>query len=698
MKVPDLGGRLTGSARSALARDAAVLAVLWATLAPARGDVVFPNGSNWRFLVAKQEASTPVSAWRAPAFNDSGWTNGAAPVGYGETDIVTAIPSSLAGNYSSVFFRRTFVVANPAEVTQLALTVRIDDGYVAWINGTEVGRYNVATGNLAYSAFATTAGEPVETTITLSTNLSSLLVAGTNVVAIHAFNANMTSSDLLLDARLAATVDTAAPVQLGAVPVASTTVSALTWIEVFFDENVTGVDAADLLVNGVATATNLVAYSPQDYLFRTPQPPTGTVTVAWAPGHGITDVSAARHPFAGGSWSYLLDPRAIARTAIVSEFMADNANGLQDEDGDRSDWIEIYNTGPAAVNLEGWFLTDAVDRPTKWRFPAVSLDVNSYLCVWASNKNRTNPAAALHTNFKLDADGEYLGLLDPFTNVVSEFRPQFPAQTADVSYGRDRVNPNLLGFFPTPTPGAANSTSGPGFAPAPAFSLESGLYTNATLSVALSSPSGTIRYTTDGSMPSSNSAAYATPLGIVRGTVVKARVYQDGLLPGPVAVRCYHLLDASTRDFSSNLPVLIIDTGGSGVAENVAPGQLRTPCSLCVVDTVRGRSSLRAKPQYLGTAEVEIFGQTSAGFPKKPYNIEIQDEYRQDRAVPLLGMPADADWKLRNPYSDKCLMNDFLGYELHEQMGHYDTRTRCTGPFFRDQQHGCSWGDRPPRW
>jgi hypothetical protein len=88
-----------------------------------------------------------------------------------------------------------------------------------------------------------------------------------------------------------------------------------------------------------------------------------------------------------------------------------------------------------------------------------------------------------------------------------------------------------------------------------------------------------------------------------------------------------------------------------------------------------------ANPDHIGPAEFEIFGQTSAGFPKKPFNIECQDALGNDKDVSVLGLPADADWKLRNPYSDKCMINDFLAYELFEQMGNYSCRRRLVEVF-----------------
>ena len=120
----------------------------------------------------------------------------------------------------------------------------------------------------------------------------------------------------------------------------------------------------------------------------------------------------------------------------INEFLAVNDSGLDDEDRDEVDWIEIYNAGMNTVNLEGWYLTDNVNDLTKWAFPEVMLAPDTYLVVFASGKNRRDPLAVLHTNFKLKGSGEYLGLVRPDGwTVVSEFFPTYPKQAPDVSYG-----------------------------------------------------------------------------------------------------------------------------------------------------------------------------------------------------------------------------------------------------------------------
>ncbi len=121
---------------------------------------------------------------------------------------------------------------------------------------------------------------------------------------------------------------------------------------------------------------------------------------------------------------------------LISEIMADNTRTLADEDGHYEDWIEIYNKGEIPVSLRGWSLTDDTTDLQKWRFPDRLLGPSEYLIVFASGKSRSQPTAELHTNFSLNADGEYLALVQPDgTTLASEFSPQFPAQREDRSHG-----------------------------------------------------------------------------------------------------------------------------------------------------------------------------------------------------------------------------------------------------------------------
>ena len=134
---------------------------------------------------------------------------------------------------------------------------------------------------------------------------------------------------------------------------------------------------------------------------------------------------------------------------VITEFVAANATGQQDADGEYSDWIEIYNPTSAAVPLRGWRLTDDSDDLAKWIFPDVTLASRAYLLVFASGKNRTNAAAELHTNFSLDREGEYLALVRP--NGTISHQLNYPFQLTDVSYGID-VTATTTRFISTNAP------------------------------------------------------------------------------------------------------------------------------------------------------------------------------------------------------------------------------------------------------
>ena len=121
----------------------------------------------------------------------------------------------------------------------------------------------------------------------------------------------------------------------------------------------------------------------------------------------------------------MLPTVASAADLMLSEFLASNCNGLRDEDGTSSDWIEIHNAGVETVVLTGLSLTDKSSTPQKWVFPAGNLLApDGYLVVFASGKDKVGSGGELHTNFAIGASGEYLGLYDGDLLVLSEYSPK----------------------------------------------------------------------------------------------------------------------------------------------------------------------------------------------------------------------------------------------------------------------------------
>jgi len=139
--------------------------------------------------------------------------------------------------------------------------------------------------------------------------------------------------------------------------------------------------------------------------------------------------------------TWLLGGVAAAATGpVISEFMACNKATLLDADRDSSDWIEIQNPTAVAVNLNGWYLTDDMNDLEKWEFPEVQLAPGGYLVVFASGKDRRDPAGQLHTNFALQAGGESVALVEPDGRTIAFAYEDYPPQLVDVSYGLSGSN------------------------------------------------------------------------------------------------------------------------------------------------------------------------------------------------------------------------------------------------------------------
>lgn len=228
--------------------------------------------------------------------------------------------------------------------------------------------------------------------------------------------------------------------------------------EVRFSYPVTGVGAWDLLVNGIRT-NSVTALDSKRYRFQFETPPQGDVNFSWSPDHGITGTNGiAAQP---SDWSALLVPELPPAQVIISEFLTRNVGGLEDEDHDTPDWIELHNPGSADVDLAGWALTNDPARPKGWKLPSAILRPGEYRTVFASGKNRSNAAGNLHTDFKLSQSGGYLALTDP-TGAVLHAYDGYPRQEGNVSFGLAGTAPSdgrvQWRYFP-PTPGTANATS-----------------------------------------------------------------------------------------------------------------------------------------------------------------------------------------------------------------------------------------------
>lgn len=191
----------------------------------------------------------------------------------------------------------------------------------------------------------------------------------------------------------------------------------------------------------------------------------------------------------------------LGANVSLNEIVSSNGTTIADEDGNFEDWIEIHNSGPGAVDLAGWGLSDSPSSPYAWVFPSPTvISGGGYLLVWASKKDRITPGAPLHTNFSISSNGETLTLTRPDgTAAESVDVPEVPRNT---SYGHKPGEGAAWFYFEQPTPEAANTT--PGYVDLtlrPVFSHAAGFYATGFNLDLSASPGWTVYYTLDGSDP-----------------------------------------------------------------------------------------------------------------------------------------------------------------------------------------------------
>lgn len=399
----------------------------------------------------------------------------------------------------------------------------------------------------------------------------------------------------------------------------------------------------------------------------------------------VYGIPAAELPAGGLDWP------------VISEFAAVNNKGFSTQvEGKetRCDWIEIHNPSSQSLNLAGWYLTDDPENLTQWPFPEIHLGPSANLLVWASdiaaedhpeNWPYMDELGYYHTNFKLARAGDYLALVSPDLQVVHEYAGYeidrdvwgYPPQAEGVTYG---LCSGQEAFLPIPTPGLPNVPECIEQCETPEFSQASGTFVDSfMLELSCPTPDAEIYYTLDGTEPVQKkgrgvaSSRYAGPLRITGSVEVMARAYHADIEPSPLVSRSYLGLSSSVTSFSSNLPIIIVDTG----RQNVRTSGF-TPVNAAFIDVgVRRRTQITDTPDYVGRGGLRNRGSSSQNFPKKQYAFETWDLDGEDKNVSIWGFPAESDWILYGPAQyDRALISNALAYELSNQAGRYAVRTR----------------------
>ncbi|MGJ8695549.1 MAG: lamin tail domain-containing protein [Verrucomicrobiaceae bacterium] len=340
---------------------------------------------------------------------------------------------------------------------------------------------------------------------------------------------------------------------------------------------------------------------------------------------------------------------------VLNEFLASNDSDFADEDGNFSDWIEIYNPNSFAINLDGYHLSDDPSNLTRWTFPSgVSLNGNSYLILFASGTSRGLPE--LHTNFKITASGGYLALVDPDgTTIVNQFN--YPSQRTDISYGPQ-------GYLSPPTPGEENGTATSGFVADTTFDIDRGFYdASFTAHITTATPGATIVYTTDGTDPTLTNGTSSTDsasVPIAGTTVLRAAAFKAGFTATNIDTQTY-LFTSDIIEQSNMDPDVVDDPAYSGeiasALKSIRTLSLVTPpdnlfdSAIGILQNKQGRGLAWERPvsiEFINpddpTASIQtnaglrMHGNGSRGSPKNSLRLLFRADYGPKKLnYPLFG-------------------------------------------------------------
>ncbi|HMC28454.1 MAG TPA: lamin tail domain-containing protein, partial [Verrucomicrobiae bacterium] len=525
-------------------------------------------GSSWKWDNSGVDQGT---AWQAPGFNDTTWSNGfglfgfeTMPSEYLPYTFQTTIPApNQAGGHITVYYRTHFQWNGALTNFQLLSTNYIDDGVLYYLNGAYVGGVRIAPG-ATYTTTAALGTEGVPDFITFPT--SSLLM-GDNVLAAEVHQNATTSSDDVFGMALAAVQSTTniiitstgfTPVVLNEILAKNETVTNANgrlsdWVELYnpftnsFDlagaslsdnpddprrwvfpaNSIIGANGylviycdPDLPVSSTNTGFGLNAQGETVFLFDKTANGGGLVDSVRF-GLQTPDFAIGRVPNGTGNWTLTAPTRGTANTAAglgsinslrVNEWMANPSSG--------DDWFEIYNTASSPVALGGLFLTDTLSDHTQSPIQPLSFigSGGNAFVQFTADGNRDKGAD--HVNFKLNNGGEQIGIYSPSGVLLNGIT--FGPQVKGISQGRFPDGSATIVSFPT-TASPAESN----YLPIPNAVINEVLsHTDPPLEDAIEFFNPTLTPTNIGGWYLSNSKLNLKKYRIADGTILGANGYQ----------------------------------------------------------------------------------------------------------------------------------------------------------------------------
>ena len=252
---------------------------------------------------------------------------------------------------------------------------------------------------------------------------------------------------------------------------------------------------------------------------------------------------------------------------VINELMQSNVECIMDDIKEFPDsWVELYNSGDSAVHLQYYKIGTKPDVSKAWQLPVQEVSAKGRVIIFC---DKEGIEGTLHTDFRLESgkDGNLYLFQKEKADAIDKLEKMAAMPAPDVAYGRAKNgqatdNGDTWGYELNPTPGEPNSggvVAASQILGAPGFS-ELGRVGNATVNLELILPDGApngavIRYTTDGSEPTTQSTKYTKSIKIESTKVIRAKVFCDGWL-SPISTAHSYIFHPRTM----TVPIISIQT------------------------------------------------------------------------------------------------------------------------------------------
>lgn len=345
---------------------------------------------------------------------------------------------------------------------------------------------------------------------------------------------------------------------------------------------------------------------------------------AWAlQNNGIycqTDMPTPGLPNTEESYLAYLAGRNPLGALAITEVMPSNDSYLIQADGRYYDWVELTNISGSAVNLADYALSDDPDDLYAFPLPRYTLDPGERIVIICSARDDL-VGKQIHAPFTLGADEcwVYLSHADGFSDYL---------RISDVPTGcsMGRGEDGGLCYFEQPTPGRANGAGSPLIAPTPEALTAPGVYEGvSSLSVEVTG-AGTLRYTTDGRIPTEEDPVYTDPLTLTSTTTLRVASFVEGKLKSDVLTANYVINEGHS------LPVLCLTAdpeallGQGGIYHQNLPYDEEILCNL---------SLFEGSGSFCLDGGLEMMATNTAYPGKKNMKVNFRGQYGAD----VLGYP-----------------------------------------------------------